>query len=224
MAQDLVTLAEKVDPAHAGLIVIDMQNDYCCSEGAIGKTGADLSPVQAMVPRLVGFIEQARSVSVPVFFVVHHHGRWTDTPAWLQRQSRFGVLPPEQARRTAVEGTWGAELVPEMKPTAEDRVVVKHRYSAFINTELETVLRARGIRTLLMTGTATNVCVESTLRHGFMLDYHIVLVEDCAACTDETMHRGTLENVRRHFGLVAKADEIMGCWQAARPVSPAPAR
>jgi len=77
---------------------------------------------------------------------------------------------------------------------------------------LNTILKAKGIESVLMTGIATNVCVESTARDAFMLDYYVTMVEDCMATSDQALHEGTLENMRRHFGVVASSLEIMETW------------
>jgi ureidoacrylate peracid hydrolase len=94
-------------------------------------------------------------------------------------------------------------------------VVTKHRYSAFVDTSLDLVLRSRGVRTIVVTGTATNVCVESTARHGHMLDYYVVLPADASATPDLPAHEATLHNVRKFFGTVVQADEVGAIWRAA---------
>jgi ureidoacrylate peracid hydrolase len=90
--------------------------------------------------------------------------------------------------------------------------VIKHRYSAFINTDLNTVLKARGIQSILVCGVATNVCVETTARDGYMYDYYVTMIDDCSAAYDAKLHMGTLENMRRHFGLVASSHQIIETW------------
>ncbi len=92
-------------------------------------------------------------------------------------------------------------------------IVVKHRYSAFIDTDLDLILRSRGIQSLVMTGVATNVCVESTARDGYMRDYHIVFVDDCSACYDAAKHAATLRHITDHFGVVVQAADIIATWQ-----------
>ena len=95
---------------------------------------------------------------------------------------------------------------------SSERVVIKHRYSAFINTDLNTVLKARGIQSILVCGVATNVCVETTARDGYMYDYYVTMIDDCSAAYDAKLHMSTLENIRRHFGLVASSHQIIESW------------
>ena len=113
---------------------------------------------------------------------------------------------------TCRDGSWGAQFFDGIVPRSDEKVVVKHLYSAFINTDLSTILKAKGVESLLMTGVATNVCVESTARDGFMLDYYVTMVSDCMATSDAVLHEGTLENTRRHFGAVASARDIIQTW------------
>ncbi len=106
-----------------------------------------------------------------------------------------------------MEGTWGADFF-RLRPEPGDPVVIKHSYNGFHGTELHALLRQLGVRTLVMTGVATNVCVDSTLREGFFLGYHIVVAEDCVGSGNQAGHEGTLTTVRLNFGAVMGAEEL----------------
>jgi ureidoacrylate peracid hydrolase len=201
-------LKERCDPQWSALIVVDVQNDFVSSEGGAAQRGEDVSAAQAMVPRLLRLIEEARRVGLTTIYVQTTHSEWTDTPSWIYRKSQHKLL------NSCREGTWGAEFYKGISPTPQERIVIKHRYSAFINTDLNTVLRAKGIESVLVSGVATNVCVETTARDAYMYDYYVTMISDCAAAYDPKLHEGTLENIRRHFGLVASSDEIMQSWSA----------
>ena len=203
------TLMEKLDPRQAALVIVDVQNDFCHAEGAAGRRGKDLSQVAGMADHLSRFLGEARRVGLPVIFVRTEHGPWTDSETWLGRNK----TAPEQRVPTCVEGTWGCDFY-AVAPQPGERVVVKHRYSAFIGTDLDLILRARGIRTLLMAGIATNVCVESTARDGYMLDYEIVFLSDCSAAYSQEEHEGTLHNIANHFGDVVREEEAAATWAA----------
>jgi ureidoacrylate peracid hydrolase len=204
------SLAEKVDPRQAALIVVDVLNDFCHPEGAAGLQKLDLSMVPGMVEHLNRFIGEARRVGLPIIFVRTHHSSWTDSEAWL---GRARTAPREQVP-VCVEGTWGCEWY-EVFPEESDRIVTKHRFSAFIGTDLDQVLRARGIRTLLIGGIGTSVCVESTARVGYQLDYEIVLLEDCCAAYTHAVHDRTVRNIAAHFGDVVREEEVTTAWAAA---------
>jgi ureidoacrylate peracid hydrolase len=203
----LRTLSEQADPKVAALLIVDMQNDFCHPQGVSGKRGRQQTMTIEMAPRLEAFIKACRGVGMPVIFVKTIHYPWTDSPSWVRRLDRDGgdsVCRP---------GTWGAEFYAGIQPEEGEIIITKHRYSAFLGTNLDLVLRSRGIRSLLISGVGTNVCVESTLRDGYMRDYYIVLLEDCVGATDLELHEATLKNVRLHFGAVSNSNEVRKLWK-----------
>jgi len=202
----LKTLKDRCDPRYAALIVVDVQNDFVSPEGSAGKRGDDVGAAMAMIPNLTSLIDQARKVGLTVVYIRTTHSDWTDTASWIYRTSQKSGL------NTCREGTWGAEFYDGIAPLPSERVVIKHRYSAFINTDLNTVLKARGIESILVCGVATNVCVETTARDGYMYDYYVTMIDDCSAAYDAKLHMNTLENIRRHFGLVASSHQITETW------------
>jgi ureidoacrylate peracid hydrolase len=201
------SLADKVDPRQAALIVVDVQNDFCHPEGAAGRRGKDLSQIAGMVEHLRPLLTEARRVGLPVIFIRAQNGPWTDSQAWLGR----ATSPTDPRGSSCLEDAWGSDFY-GVAPLPDERVVVKHRYSAMIGTDLDLILRARGIRTLLITGISTNVCVESTTRDAYQMDYEIVLLADCCAAYSQADHDGTLRNVAAHFGDVVRAADVVAAW------------
>lgn len=197
-------LSQLVDPAKTAVIVVDMQNDFIHPEGSNAKAGSDTSAGIAMAPRLAKLLDAARINGTKVIFIQCIHTDETDSDAWIGRGSGRSV-------KTCREGSWGIEFY-GVEPVGDEPVVIKHRYSAFTNTRLDSVLRTFKVENLIMTGVGTNVCVESTARDGFMIDYNIVFTSDCTAAGKPELHEGTLENMRRHFGTVASSEEIMAAW------------
>jgi ureidoacrylate peracid hydrolase len=210
----LRTLTERSNPKHAALIVVDVQNDFVSPQGSASKRGEDVGAAMAMVPNLLGLIEEARRVGLTIVYIRTTHSEWTDTPSWVYRTSQKSGLS------TCREATWGAEFYAGISPLPTERIVIKHRYSAFINTDLNTVLKARNIQSVLVCGVATNVCVETTARDAYMYDYYVTMIEDCSAAYEPKLHLGTLDNMRRHFGLVASSHEIIETWRDL-PTKPA---
>jgi ureidoacrylate peracid hydrolase len=209
----LTTLAEKVNPAGAALLVVDMQNDFCHSEGGLAKNGGNVEPTQAIVPALNRLIADARSAGVPVIFIRAAHSEWTTSE--VGKEHRLGRRFP-----ICAEGSWGCEFY-GVQPAEGECIVTKHRYSAFINTDLDLILRAQGVQTLIMTGTATNVCVESTARDGFMMDYYIVFLDNCTGTGDREAHEATLSNISRAFGVVCNSTDVSAEWAEVRELEPA---
>src|SRR5439155_6006202 len=108
-------------------------------------------------------------------------------------------------------GSWGADLV--IAPRPDEPVVIKHRYSAFANTELDGLLKRRGIRSLLLTGVSTDTCVESTGRDGYFIDYYVTLVKDCCGAFNESDHLGALNRFDRDYGAVVTSSDLIDIWE-----------
>lgn len=208
-------MTSRFSSEHAALVVVDVQNDFCHPEGACGNRGSDTSAAVEMVPRLQKLLHEARRIGMQIVFIQTTHDETTDSEAWLNRRGDLkpGALPPVS---TCYTGSWGAEFY-DVEPQPGEPVVIKHRYSAFAKTTLDLVLRTAGVDSLLLTGVATNVCVESTLREGLFHEYHVTLVEDCCAAYSQELHDTTVKNVAEYFGVVATSDELIGSW-AAEPV------
>jgi ureidoacrylate peracid hydrolase len=111
-------------------------------------------------------------------------------------------------------GAWNGDFY-GIKPGPDEVIVTKHRYGAFEASDLDLVLRSRGIRTVIMTGVATNVCVETTARQAFLRDYYVVFTSDCTATYGQAEHEATLVNIDQFFGQVVSADDIIACWTGA---------
>jgi ureidoacrylate peracid hydrolase len=204
-------LARLIDPKDAVLIVVDVQNDFCRPDGALGKAGAPTGDAMAMLPALARLLDAARTSGTPIVWLQTIHEDATDSDPWRGRSLNKSL---DICRKD----TWGIEFT-EVAPLPDEPVVIKHRYSGFVNTRLDSVLRTLKAQTLIMTGVSTNVCVESTARHGFMLDYHIVFVDDCCAAYSPEEHAGALYNISRHFGTVAPSTALIETWRAVAPVA-----
>jgi ureidoacrylate peracid hydrolase len=180
------------------LFVCDMQNDFIDSAGAFARNGKDVSGGQALIPTIRATIAAPREAGVPIVYtrVVNR----ADGVGQSVRTSRLiGAL---------MEGSWGAEVVPELQPMPSDFVVDKWRYSAFYATALETILRGLGARTLVFTGVSTSGGVDSTARDGEYRDFRIVLLSD--GCADRPdLHAAALERCRLSFGAVMASGDFL---------------
>jgi ureidoacrylate peracid hydrolase len=177
--------------------------------GWFERHGEDLGPMRRAVDNVLDLLPLARAAGVrPVFVRATYDRKWLSRPM-LERHQLTGLDTSH-----CLEGTWGAEFY-KVAPEPDDDVITKHRYSAFIGTDLDPLLRAQGVENLIFTGVTTNVCVESTARHAYMLDYHVVVVSDCTASYHAGPHEATLDNIRRAFGRVVEAAEIVDVWRQA---------
>jgi ureidoacrylate peracid hydrolase len=216
----LTSLAEKIHPQVAALVLIDVQNDFCSPGGAFAKLGYDISMVQEMIPRLVKLVEEARKAGVPIIYVQSTYNTEPNlylSEVWiehkLRRQAKMYV-----EQQVCKQGTWGWEYVKPLQKIPPDAIIEKHRYDAFLHTNLELVLRTRKIKSLILAGATTNVCVETTARSAFLRDYYVVFTNDCTASHDPSQHGSTLFNIEKYFGIVVSSDQIIDSWHAMNSV------
>jgi ureidoacrylate peracid hydrolase len=200
-------LETRVSPPGCALVIIDVQNDYCHDNGALNTFGRKASEIRRMVPRLKEVVEKARQTQVPVVHVRMASDERSKSDAYLEHRSRRSGGD----RRVCREGTWGAEFY-EIEPRPGEPVVTKSRYSAFVKTNFETVLQAQGVKTVVLAGVTTDVCVESTARDAFMRDYHVLFLSDCTGVDDPAVQQATLERVDRYFGHVVSSEEVIKAW------------
>ena len=214
LARALTTLEAKVDPEHTALVVVDVQNDFCAEGGMLDREGLDISRIQAMVPRLVDLIARAREAGCLIVYIQTIYNAEANymSDVWLEQSmkrwnGRFIDYP------VCLEGGWGGDFYDGVEPRPGEPVVHKHRYGGFVGTNLDMVLRSNGIRTMIMTGSITNGCVESTARDGFFHDYYIVFLDDCTGTVSDELQQGTLFNIDRWFGEVKNAEDVVACWR-----------
>jgi ureidoacrylate peracid hydrolase len=117
-------------------------------------------------------------------------------------------------RPVCVANSWGADFFEDVRPLATEAIVSKHRFSAFHNTDLETILRANGIRTVVLGGCATNVCVETSAREAFLRDYYVIIAEDGTAAYSLERHEATLTIMDLYFGEVVPIADVVSHWDA----------
>jgi ureidoacrylate peracid hydrolase len=203
----LSTLAQKVSPAHAALLVIDVQNDFVANGGFFDRIGADVKAIQRVIAPLAQFVERAREAGVLVVFIQAIYDPQYLSAPMRERDLRVGRRMPR-----CLTGSWGADFH-VIAPRPNEPVVIKHRYSAFTNPELDDLLKRRGIRSLLLAGVATDTCVESTGRDGYFIDYYVTLVADCCAGAIERDHRVALERFERDYGAVVNSADVIEAWQ-----------
>lgn len=209
----LATLAERIAPEHTALLIVDMQKDLAIDGFLCDQAGRDLTATQSIVPNLARLLDGARAAGA----TVGHVGFWTlpdhasDSGPWLAQRRRSTY----SSDILCMAGSEGAEFIDELAPRDGELVIHKHRYSAFKGTDLDMVLRARGVRTAIVTGVSTNVCVESTLRDAFETGYYVAIPSDATASWDMELHEATLRTVTHRFGLVTTTDEILGVWLGA---------
>jgi len=193
-------LADIVDRRRAALVVVDVQNDFVESQ-----TSASAAQI---LPRLKQMLTAARKVGVKIVYTQAFVSDLTSSDVW-----QSGLSKRSHGADFCREGSRGSEIHSEVTPVAGDIVIQKYRYSAFIGTNLEVILRAHEVESLIFTGLATNVCVESSVRDAYQRDYWTVTVSDCTAASAPELHHASLRSIERNFGLVATSGEILRVWE-----------
>ena len=189
-----------IDPARCALIVIDMQNAFVAEGAPFETPGA-----RAMIPRLEQLIGCAREVQMPIVWTQSDHR----PPYGGLMLRKFPAIANE---RVLWQGEPSFQIYPAMIQPREGPLecrIVKHKFDAFFETDLDAILRYHRIDTVIITGTATNACCESTARSAFMRDYKVVFPSDANATFDEAMHRATLANIDLLFGRVLTTEELL---------------
>ena len=198
-------LAFRCDRDRSALVVIDVQWDFCAPRSApFGER--DISRIDAMVEHLQWLIGKARDTSVPVVFVRTHHDETTDSQYWVHK--RGDDSPPSDNCRP---GTDGAAFF-RINEKDADVVVTKHRFDAFIGTNLELVLRSLRRDSVIMAGVMTDVCVETSARHALCSDFYLTVASDCCDSYTLERHESALRRLGDMFGLVATSAQIGAHW------------
>ncbi len=173
------------DPQQSALIVVDMQNAYATPGGYLDLAGFDVSTTRPVIANIQTAVTAARAAGM---LIIWFQNGWDEqyveaggpgSPNFHKSNALKTMRKqPQLQGKLLAKGSWDYQLVDELVPQPGDIVLPKPRYSGFFNTPLDSILRSRGIRHLVFTGIATNVCVESTLRDGFFLEYFGVVLED----------------------------------------------
>ncbi len=204
-----------------------MQNDFIHADGHSGQRTDGNAGFRAMVDgRLAPFVDEARALGVQLVWIRMENAPDTVSPANARiKRKMYGADPDDPAsvdiweRAVCVRGSWGAEIY--LPVAAADLVSPKSRYSAFIRTELDATLRARGVTTTAVAGVVTNQCVESTARDAYQHDYDVLLVADCVAERTPEARAATFANIEGGSGWVRDSAELLIAWRAHAGGAPA---
>jgi ureidoacrylate peracid hydrolase len=218
----------EIDPDRTAVLLVDMQNAFASKGGTLDLAGIDVTPAARAVANARRLIDVAREAGIPVIYLTMGYpldqstAGGDDSPNPRKELALCLMRERPELRGTLLTfGTWDFQIVDELKPRPDEPVITKARYSGFAGTDLDSVLRARGIRYLLMAGIASNVCVESTLRDAFFHEYWPVMIEDATMPGGPpVIQQATIYNVMTFFGWVSTVDEVCEAVRAPTPTLP----
>ena len=199
-------LRAKLNPESTALIIIDMQKDFCCEGGSFHRRGFDIIPAQKLAGRINSFLKDAREVLKHIIHLQMMKKPELSSPLIDDLYQRINI-------KRSLDPAFAEPY--EVIPQPGDVVIPKYKYSGFVSTYLHQFLRSKGINTLIIAGIATNVCVESTARDGFMREYNVVIPSDLTEGTSADAKKCSLQNLDMFFGEVVSSNEIIESWRPA---------
>jgi ureidoacrylate peracid hydrolase len=213
----------ELDTRSAAVVVVDMQNAFAVKNGVFDLAGIDISRAPQIIRAIRAILETSRDREIKVVYLQMGYKQDLSNAGGPDSPNRRKELAlvlmrdhPQLEEKPLLEGTWNFDIVDELSPHPGDLVVVKSRYSGFAGTKLDPLLRSMGIRYLFFTGMATNVCVESTLRDAYCLDYWPILITDATLqAGPELLQQATIQNVKIHFGWTLAAQEFLKSLNSA---------
>jgi ureidoacrylate peracid hydrolase len=214
--------AIEIDREQTAVLLVDMQNAFASPGGMLDLAGVDVGPAGQAVANARLLVDAARAAGIPVIYLVmgyapdQSNAGGEDSPNPRKELALCLMRErPELRGKLLTYGTWDFQVVDALRPHPGELVITKPRYSGFVDTPLDAELRRRGIRTLLMAGIASNVCVESTLRDAYFREYWPVMIEDATMpAGSPEIQRATAYNVTTFFGWVSTAREVAGALHA----------
>jgi ureidoacrylate peracid hydrolase len=198
-----------VAPQNAAIVVIDCQHEFIADGGFWDELGQDVRETRIVASRITEFLEQARHHGVHIVHVRAVYDRHHMNDPMYERLHRHN------SRLYCQSDDPASGFYPGLEPRAGEPEVIKHRFDAFYDTELDLILRAWGTKTVILAGLVTHGCVDSTARHAYFNGYYVVFPPDLTGGASEEVKRVTVESMNVMFGVTPPAAEIVTAWERA---------
>ena len=197
-----------IDNKNTVLLVIDMQNSFLHPDGTMSKLGYDCSKLRDAIPGTEKLIDAARSNNVPIIFTQYVYQSDFKDGGWLVDE----ISPELREVNLCVKGTWDADNYDTLYPKDNDAIIEKNRPSAFISTQLESILDSKSVQNIFVCGVTANMCVETTVRDACQRDFRVFVAKDAIAEVDEDRMKVALMAMEYFFAKMLSVDEVIELW------------
>ena len=200
-------------PSETAVLVVDVQNDFVDDKGWVGLGGTDMRPLQGAVAGINRLIEGARETGAHVFYITVEHGPEVDSAPYQARYERRGMTPDKTLCHA---GTWGAALYGKLAtPRSDEPRLIKHGYDAFEIPSLVDELRRRGVRSVIVTGVVTELCVRSTAMSAFERGFFPVVPWESTASDEPEVAQEALTSLERWYAETTSVNDVLERWRVS---------
>lgn len=197
-----------MDNKNTALLVIDMQNSFLHPDGTMSKLGFNCDKLRDAIPGTERLVDDARLKNIPIIFTQYVYQPDFKDGGWLVD----GISPELREVKLCIKGSWDADNYETIYPRNNEAIIEKNRPSAFISTQLESILHSQSIQNIFVCGVTANMCVETTVRDACQRDFRVFVAKDAIAEVDDDRMKVALMAMEYFFAKMLDVDEVIELW------------